>query len=149
MHFKATWKRWTFFLLGLLITQTGSEAQNIAPDECLLKLRSSGILDEAGLQKSLLGLSDDLVSLQKGGIGVIAPDFYVETQNKINKILIGNKSWTGKAGSKQQLVFSDGKKIITRNELKSAQSIIVILFAPDAIRFFNEKKRTGGIYLRY
>jgi hypothetical protein len=148
MRLKATWKQLTLLLFGLLITQTNSEAQNETPDACLSKLRSSGILDELGLQKSLLGLSDKLVSLQKGGIGIIAPDFYVETQNQTNRIIIGNKSWTGKAGSEKQLVYSDGKKIITRNELKSARSIIVILFTPDAIRFFNERKKTGGIYLR-
>ena len=87
----------------------------------------------------------------KGGVAVIRDEMYVITNNKTNQVIVGGETF-GSADFKspEVFVFAD-KRFIGSLRLPqgSEKDVILALFAPDKVSFFDWKGLSGGFYPRY
>jgi hypothetical protein len=90
-------------------------------------------------------------TITKGGVGLIRDDVFVVASSEKNEAIAGSKTLVGADCQILELfVFSDGK-FVGRVPVPgdSASDVIVALYSPEKVRFFDWKDFTGGYFKRW
>jgi hypothetical protein len=109
-----------------------------------------GISKEEALKKT----GELLVGSQcwpvKGGVAIIRDSMYVIARGKTNEVIADDKTIAGaEYKSPEIFVFADKKFAGSLRLPKgSEEDVVVALFTPDKIRFFDWRELSGGFYPR-
>jgi hypothetical protein len=84
----------------------------------------------------------------KGGIGIVGDSVYVELRKPYNCLLVDRHEWKGKPLTENQVVWTDGHKILSDKDKFNCDELIVIIFCKKEVRFVNYKTGSVGYYSR-
>ena len=109
-----------------------------------------GIPKEEALKKTGELLVGSQCWSVKGGVAIIRDSMFVTAIGKTNEVTAASKTVTGAEHTSPEIfVFAD-KKFAGNVRLPngSEKDVVVALFTPDKIRFFDWRDFSGGFYLR-
>lgn len=85
---------------------------------------------------------------RKGGVGVISDDIYILLDHDRNGMTIAGTDWTGKPYSESEVLLTDGKRVLTEKDDLSCNTLRVVIFTPNKVRYIDYKHGQAGYYKR-
>jgi hypothetical protein len=81
-------------------------------------------------------------------MGLVAPDCYADLKSSRNRLLLHGREWLGrqKAEGEAILLLPDGAVIA--DGACRGDGVFVVVFTPEAVRFYDMHERRGGYYPR-
>jgi len=138
-----------FYYRGMAAENKKSVEQDLV--EAIEKVAAQhGISKEEALKKTGELLVGSQCWSVKGGVAVIRDAMYVIADGKVNKVIADRKTVAGAEYTSPEIfVFAD-KQITGSVRLPkgSEKDVVVALFTPDKIRFFDWREFSGGFYPR-
>lgn len=85
----------------------------------------------------------------KGGVAVIRDEMYVLARSK-NGVIVGGETTYGTDWKSPELFVFAEKKLVGRLAIPkgSESDVVLALFTPEKVRFFDWKQLSGGFYPR-
>ncbi|MDF9833212.1 hypothetical protein M2103_001435 [Ereboglobus sp. PH5-5] len=108
-----------------------------------------GIQKEVVMEKARSLFNDGQCWPVKGGVAVIRDEIYVLARSK-NGVIVGDETIYGADWKKPELFVFAGKKLAGRLSIPSGDEgdVVLALFTPKKVRFFDWKRLEGGFYSR-
>ena len=88
-------------------------------------------------------------NMRKGGVGIVDSETFVFLDEKKNAVKISGKTWQGEDSIRQQIVLTNGRRVLGSITAKDLSKLRILIFTPSEVRYINLTNNTGGKYSRY
>lgn len=160
-------------LLLALLTVGLLVAQNQSPSEPSAELRAAYLKHLSPVQRDIVAAFDKIAAergvtvaevarvfaamngnsqgITKGGVGLIRDDVFVIANSRNNEVIAGKDTVTGADSHLPELFVICRGKLIGRLAIPAdgTSDVIVTLFTPEKIQFYDWKDFSGGYYKRF
>lgn len=141
-----------FFGALILACAARAEESNMALETELFATLKTFAMQHSLPQSDLLKMLGKFIlegkEWKKGGIGAIGHDIFITVDGSRNALKISGRMWKGKESSKQEIVLTDGQRVLDSLDGVDLSKIIIVLFSPSEVRFIDLSNASGGKFLR-
>ena len=140
------------FVLLFWVNVGYAEEPKMTPEtELLVTLKnfaSQHSLSGDALNKMLGHIVLEGKNWKKGGVGALGNNIYIFTDSPRNSLKIAGQTWEGKESTKQEIVLTDGQRILDSLNGADLSKIIIVLFSPSEVQYIDLSNATGGKFMR-
>jgi hypothetical protein len=139
---------WAFSAMALIRLDVCAEAERKNSHEDRTNKDFTNMRKKVAASKKLFVEVLESPCMSFGGVGKINEIIFVLLRESSNAVQLSGELWKGSAADQPEVVWTDGKNILSSSDNFDASQLCVIIFSRNEVRFIDYKNKTGGIYTR-